>query len=392
MARSPHRRPRPRLSRAPKSSNETCAPPRPPRAPTSCPFRYRRVLGAPAVPSTRVGRPGTPPAAPARNHGDSRPKLRGGLEETAETAPKRCAVQDGRESGGFGGPRAQQAAPGPCPGLRPDRGVLYAGEPLNTRGRGLVPPPVAIWTGTRAEHRIGAWGAPGGRCGPLPPFADSSSRRLALRLAVPCSETSRGPRGCPAGRHGDEGAGVRGLLPETRAPDGHLREGLREAVPHPGGVHPYRAHGTGHPRTRQGACGPPCPRCPAGPAPRAVTRVPLVAQNGTGKTAAFSIPVLEKIDPQSIVDEEGNTEVGTILAVILVPTRELALQTSQVCKELGKHMGLQIMGERAGSRGVGRSGAVRTHSLFRSPGLATSCACDSTTLLFRAIITCQDPC
>lgn len=30
-------------------------------------------------------------------------------------------------------------------------------------------------------------------------------------------------------------------------------------------------------------------------------------------------------------------------ALILVPTRELALQTSQVCKELGKHMGVEIM-------------------------------------------------
>jgi len=29
--------------------------------------------------------------------------------------------------------------------------------------------------------------------------------------------------------------------------------------------------------------------------------------------------------------------------VILVPTRELALQTSQVCKELGKHLQIQVM-------------------------------------------------
>lgn len=30
-------------------------------------------------------------------------------------------------------------------------------------------------------------------------------------------------------------------------------------------------------------------------------------------------------------------------AVTLVPTRELALQTSQVCKELGKHLKVQVM-------------------------------------------------
>ncbi|KAJ9549887.1 hypothetical protein OSB04_022430 [Centaurea solstitialis] len=57
------------------------------------------------------------------------------------------------------------------------------------------------------------------------------------------------------------------------------------------------------------------------------------AKNGTGKTAAFCIPALEKID----------TDNNKIQVVILVPTRELALQTSQVCKELGKHLQIQVM-------------------------------------------------
>ncbi|MBA0879908.1 hypothetical protein Goshw_011240 [Gossypium schwendimanii] len=57
------------------------------------------------------------------------------------------------------------------------------------------------------------------------------------------------------------------------------------------------------------------------------------AKNGTGKTAAFCIPALEKIDQDNNV----------IQVVILVPTRELALQTSQVCKELGKHLQIQVM-------------------------------------------------
>ena len=57
------------------------------------------------------------------------------------------------------------------------------------------------------------------------------------------------------------------------------------------------------------------------------------AKNGTGKTAAFTIPVLEKVDVNKNV----------IQAILLVPTRELALQTSQVCKELGKHLGVQVM-------------------------------------------------
>jgi ATP-dependent RNA helicase DDX6/DHH1 len=57
------------------------------------------------------------------------------------------------------------------------------------------------------------------------------------------------------------------------------------------------------------------------------------AKNGTGKTAAFVIPTLERI----------NTKSTKIQALILVPTRELALQTSQVCKTLGKHLGINVM-------------------------------------------------
>lgn len=57
------------------------------------------------------------------------------------------------------------------------------------------------------------------------------------------------------------------------------------------------------------------------------------AKNGTGKTASFLIPALEKTD----------TSRNVIQVLVLVPTRELALQTSQVCKELGRHMNVQVM-------------------------------------------------
>jgi ATP-dependent RNA helicase DDX6/DHH1 len=57
------------------------------------------------------------------------------------------------------------------------------------------------------------------------------------------------------------------------------------------------------------------------------------AKNGTGKTAAFIIPTLEKVD----------AKLPHIQALILVPTRELALQTAQVCKTIGKHLKLEIM-------------------------------------------------
>ncbi|WVR03782.1 ATP-dependent RNA helicase DHH1 [Kwoniella sp. DSM 27419] len=58
------------------------------------------------------------------------------------------------------------------------------------------------------------------------------------------------------------------------------------------------------------------------------------AKNGTGKTASFIIPTLNRV----------NTSLSHIQAVLLVPTRELALQTSQVCKTLGAHIpNLQVM-------------------------------------------------
>ena len=57
------------------------------------------------------------------------------------------------------------------------------------------------------------------------------------------------------------------------------------------------------------------------------------AKNGTGKTGAFVIPTLERINPKN-----SKTQ-----ALLLVPTRELALQTSQVCKTLGKHLGINVM-------------------------------------------------
>ncbi|XP_046664188.1 ATP-dependent RNA helicase me31b isoform X2 [Homalodisca vitripennis] len=57
------------------------------------------------------------------------------------------------------------------------------------------------------------------------------------------------------------------------------------------------------------------------------------AKNGTGKTGAYSIPVLEQVDPDK----------DYIQALVIVPTRELALQTSQICIELAKHMNVRIM-------------------------------------------------
>jgi len=57
------------------------------------------------------------------------------------------------------------------------------------------------------------------------------------------------------------------------------------------------------------------------------------AKNGTGKTASFAIPCLNKVDSKL-----NHTQI-----LICVPTRELALQTSSVMKKLGKHLELNII-------------------------------------------------
>ena len=57
------------------------------------------------------------------------------------------------------------------------------------------------------------------------------------------------------------------------------------------------------------------------------------AQTGTGKTAAFAIPIIQKLH------EEGNQ--GPIKALILTPTRELAIQIRDNFREYGKYTNLK---------------------------------------------------
>lgn len=59
-----------------------------------------------------------------------------------------------------------------------------------------------------------------------------------------------------------------------------------------------------------------------------------LAQTGTGKTAAFAIPILSKIDAAS-----KNTQ-----ALVLAPTRELALQVAEAFGRYGAHLpGIQVL-------------------------------------------------
>ncbi len=58
------------------------------------------------------------------------------------------------------------------------------------------------------------------------------------------------------------------------------------------------------------------------------------AQTGTGKTAAFGIPLLQKVDPKN----------KKLQAVVLCPTRELAIQVAEEIRSLAKYMhGIKVL-------------------------------------------------
>lgn len=58
------------------------------------------------------------------------------------------------------------------------------------------------------------------------------------------------------------------------------------------------------------------------------------AQTGTGKTAAFGIPLLMKADPQNKKTQ----------SIVLCPTRELAIQVADEIRNLAKYMhGVKVL-------------------------------------------------
>src|SRR5476651_2001558 len=61
------------------------------------------------------------------------------------------------------------------------------------------------------------------------------------------------------------------------------------------------------------------------------------AQTGTGKTAAFAIPMLQLL----YQDKQQHKEQKTIKALILTPTRELAIQIDESFAAYGRHCGLR---------------------------------------------------
>src|SRR5699024_3587424 len=57
------------------------------------------------------------------------------------------------------------------------------------------------------------------------------------------------------------------------------------------------------------------------------------AQTGTGKTAAFGIPMIEKVDVNK----------RNIQGLVVAPTRELAMQVSEEVHRLGKFKGVRTL-------------------------------------------------
>lgn len=84
------------------------------------------------------------------------------------------------------------------------------------------------------------------------------------------------------------------------------------------------------------------------------------AQTGTGKTLAFMLPIMEKI----LVDEGG------IQALVITPTRELAIQITAVAKKLAKIKGVKILAAYGGQDVEGQIKKLKgdIHLVIGTPG------------------------
>jgi len=84
-----------------------------------------------------------------------------------------------------------------------------------------------------------------------------------------------------------------------------------------------------------------------------------LAQTGTGKTAAFAIPIIQRM--------AGRSEQG---ALVLAPTRELAAQITTVFEELGANSGVRVVTIVGGTPMEGDFAALRSwpNVLVATPG------------------------
>src|SRR3990172_3735227 len=105
------------------------------------------------------------------------------------------------------------------------------------------------------------------------------------------------------------------------------------------------------------------------PTPVQVRTIPCLMQGrdvvaqaltGTGKTAAFGIPLVERIDIERLVPQ----------AVVLAPTRELAVQVAEHLNGIGRHRGLLLVPIYGGQPMERQLRALRhgIHAVVATPG------------------------
>ncbi|MFA5612066.1 MAG: DEAD/DEAH box helicase [Anaerolineaceae bacterium] len=73
------------------------------------------------------------------------------------------------------------------------------------------------------------------------------------------------------------------------------------------------------------------------------------AQTGTGKTAAFALPILDRIDPEQHLPQ----------ALVVAPTRELALQVTEMIQTLGQFMDVRVLTVYGGTSYTGQLNQLR---------------------------------
>ena len=63
-----------------------------------------------------------------------------------------------------------------------------------------------------------------------------------------------------------------------------------------------------------------------------------IAPTGTGKTCAFAVPILQRLTQHPVTGKQGKPP---IRALILTPTRELAIQNQEQVEHYGKYLPLK---------------------------------------------------
>ena len=84
------------------------------------------------------------------------------------------------------------------------------------------------------------------------------------------------------------------------------------------------------------------------------------AQTGTGKTAAFGIPMIESLNPK----------LNRVQGLVLAPTRELAMQVSDHISQFGKYTGFKVLPVYGGASIQRQISALRdgVHIVVGTPG------------------------